>query len=685
MASKTQFRLAQLTGSLGSSTGQINQATAASSVATIDADDISVVLGHLASSIKRLHGGSDFSNQTAGHFSQNLHITGSVMDFNQATAISTAAGALSIDGAGGINLGTDSDVAFDVNSSTLDVDASGAITIDGTSTFSIDGVGASNVTTKGALTISGSSGLNLKSDGGTLDIETRNSAIDIDAGTTIDIDAASGINIGKAADVAFDVDTAAFDLDASGAVTIDNTSGGISLDSNANSNFTLSDGDLTLEAGGADNKVTIKGDHTGGVAVHIDADENANSILDIDSGKLDIDASGAVTIDGASTMAIVASGTLGINSTGAISFGTHTSGVAIGIGHATSEVTVNDNLTVTGDLTVNGATTTLDTTNLLVEDVVIGMAANAASANQNGGLAIFSGSSDSDLVLGRVANDVWGFGKKATLKGTVTTLADMTLVNARASRYEVDGANDYLDLDDQGDLALVASSAVTLSPGNARIYLEGASYLSGNFLYLDADGDTSIDVNTDDKINFTLAGFSSLYMSASEFDMYISSESGRHLIFTGSGGDNFQHIGFADGFAAGGGMAAIGDSQDGNAVSGVKLAASQAEYTSFASNFSSSTTLVGALNSLASGGTRNKRSNTVTASVNASTFITVASDLSHDNGADSDASDVYLNGQLMLTGSSASNGDYALHGSQENSLKFFFALEIDDVVTVVIP
>ena len=42
MASKTQFRLAQLTGSLGSSTGQINQATAASSVATIDADDISV-------------------------------------------------------------------------------------------------------------------------------------------------------------------------------------------------------------------------------------------------------------------------------------------------------------------------------------------------------------------------------------------------------------------------------------------------------------------------------------------------------------------------------------------------------------------------------------------------------------------------------------------------------------------
>ncbi|MEC7292315.1 MAG: hypothetical protein VXV73_02315, partial [Actinomycetota bacterium] len=51
----------------------------------------------------------------------------------------------------------------------------------------------------------------------------------------------------------------------------------VSIDAAAASNFTLSDGDLSLIADGADNKVVIKGDHTGGTAVHIDANENAAS------------------------------------------------------------------------------------------------------------------------------------------------------------------------------------------------------------------------------------------------------------------------------------------------------------------------------------------------------------------------------------------------------------------------
>ena len=42
------------------------------------------------------------------------------------------------------------------------------------------------------------------------------------------------------------------------------------------------------------------------------------------------------------------------NSTGALKLATETSGIAITLGHSTSEVTVGDNLTVTGDLTVGG-------------------------------------------------------------------------------------------------------------------------------------------------------------------------------------------------------------------------------------------------------------------------------------------------------------------------------------------
>ena len=45
------------------------------------------------------------------------------------------------------------------------------------------------------------------------------------------------------------------------------------------------------------------------------------------------------------------------NATGALKIATETSGIALTIGHTTSEVTVADNLTVTGDMTVTGTLT----------------------------------------------------------------------------------------------------------------------------------------------------------------------------------------------------------------------------------------------------------------------------------------------------------------------------------------
>ena len=52
------------------------------------------------------------------------------------------------------------------------------------------------------------------------------------------------------------------------------------------------------------------------------------------------------------------------NAEGALKIATETSGIAVTIGHGTSEVTVADNLTVTGDLTVSGTTFTLDSTTI---------------------------------------------------------------------------------------------------------------------------------------------------------------------------------------------------------------------------------------------------------------------------------------------------------------------------------
>ena len=408
-----------------------------------------------------------------------------------AVDVDANAGALSLDGSTGINIGTETDVPIDIDSAALDIDASGPITIDTISTFSVDAVGATNLTTHGVLTLSGSDGLNIASDEGEIDLTSRQGAIDVNAGTALSLDGASGINIGTAANVAvdlnsstldidatgaltidsatsiaiganadkpIDIDSTTLDIDASGAVTIDSTStfsidgvgasnitsvgvltlsgstqtlvtseaeadtavkifaagtaGGIDVDSGTGgyqntttgrlhltSSMNTGDGhaiqllasaggiqidatgaageDITIKntggsvsisatetsadaikvdsSGGIDitsagahpidiestnaaGHILLKTAHTAGVAVHIDADANAGSIVDIDAGILQIDATGVA----------------GINSGGTLSLGTTNSGVAVNIGHGTSEVTVGDNLTVTGNSTIAG-------------------------------------------------------------------------------------------------------------------------------------------------------------------------------------------------------------------------------------------------------------------------------------------------------------------------------------------
>jgi hypothetical protein len=139
-------------------------------------------------------------------------------------------------------------------------------------------------------------------------------------------------------------------------------------------------------------------------------------------------------------------------------------------------VSITNNLTVGGDLVVNGEVTTLNTTNLMVEDVVIGLNSGGEAQNANGGIAIFSGSSDSDLVIGRIANDTWGVGKKDTVGGTTTTVADMELVNMRASRFEIDSASDYLDV--ETDLKVVAAQGIVLDAvADIELNADGGDFL----------------------------------------------------------------------------------------------------------------------------------------------------------------------------------------------------------------
>tara|TARA_Y100001978_G_C23495021_1_gene338181 strand:- start:104 stop:697 length:594 start_codon:yes stop_codon:yes gene_type:complete len=63
---------------------------------------------------------------------------------------------------------------------------------------------------------------------------------------------------------------------------------------------------------------------------------------------------------------------------------------------------------------------------------------------------------------------------------------------------------------------------------------------------------------------------------------------------------------------------------------------------------------------------RSKKSSTLTDAVAAGNVVTV-SGMVHDFGADPDVTDIFLNGQLMLSGSSSSSGDYRINGTGPDS------------------
>lgn len=160
---------------------------------------------------------------------------------------------------------------------------------------------------------------------------------------------------------------------------------------------------------GLPDDVTIGQDLT--VTRHLDVDGTANlDAVDIDGavdmastltlsgnadfgGDLDVDGTtnldntdidGTLVVDG-TNISLDSTSTLNIdnsNTTNGVTIGTATSGVPITIGHATSEVTVGDNLTVNGNFTVVGTQTTLNETVKVVENNTIEFEGTTADAHE---------------------------------------------------------------------------------------------------------------------------------------------------------------------------------------------------------------------------------------------------------------------------------------------------------------
>jgi len=154
------------------------------------------------------------------------------------------------------------------------------------------------------------------------------------------------------------------------------------------------DNQIIFEVSGGDNVIFKASGEIEATELDISGDVDVDGTTNLDNTDID----GTLVVDG-SNISLDSTSTLNIdnsNTSNGITIGTATSGVPISIGHTTSEVTVNDNLTVTGDLTVSGTTTTVNSTTVNLNDHNIVLdSGNSTSAVINGaGITIEGGSGD---------------------------------------------------------------------------------------------------------------------------------------------------------------------------------------------------------------------------------------------------------------------------------------------------
>ena len=125
-----------------------------------------------------------------------------------------------------------------------------------------------------------------------------------------------------------------------------------------------------------------------------------------------------------------------------------------------NDLTVGGNTTINGDLFVNGATTTISTTNLLVEDRFILL--NSGSANPDeGGLVIDEGAGSGHAFIYDAGDTRWGFNQSVdstatTANTTAYAAAVVDLNNGAHSDSAEYQKNGNIKVDTTGDIWIYA-------------------------------------------------------------------------------------------------------------------------------------------------------------------------------------------------------------------------------------
>ena len=236
-------------------------------------------------------------------------------------------------------------------------------------------------------------------------------------------------------------------------------------------------------------------------------DESADSLLLTDSTPIKIGDSQDFTLyhDGYNSYIT--------NATGSLKVATETSGIAITLGHSTSEVTVADNLTVTGDLTVNGTTTTVNSTTVTVDDPIFTLGGDTAPGsddNKDRGIEFryhdgssarigFFGYDDSAsaftfLTAATNSSEVFS-GTVGNVTGGIGTFSSLDISGA----IDVDGTTNLDAVDIDGNVQADGTVTVGVDDTGYDVKFFGAT--SGQYMLWDESADELV-LAGDSKLSF---------------------------------------------------------------------------------------------------------------------------------------------------------------------------------------
>ena len=134
---------------------------------------------------------------------------------------------------------------------------------------------------------------------------------------------------------------------------------------------------------------------------------------------VDVTLTGDINVNGGDIT--TTAGTFNIATTNATTINVGTTGAtAVNIGGGASTTTVNNKLVVSGDLVVNGTTTTVDTTNLTVEDQ-FALFASGSDGNTDGGIIVQQGATTGYALGVDASADRWALQNNALPTATTVT------------------------------------------------------------------------------------------------------------------------------------------------------------------------------------------------------------------------------------------------------------------------